>query len=52
MRFMAPNLTQKKHQNDSFYFLFMVNFASNFAKKAVLIIKWCKNYTIGNFTIS
>jgi hypothetical protein len=52
MGFRVLNLTLKKHKNDSFYFLFMVNFASNFAKKAVLIFKWCKNYTIGIFTIS
>ena len=52
MSFRASNLTLKKHQNDSFYFPFMVNFALNFAKNAVLIFNRCKNYTIDKFPIS
>jgi hypothetical protein len=33
-----------------FCFLIIVIYAGNFNKNKVFTFKWCKNYTIGNFT--
>ena len=51
MRFIRGNLTLTKPQKSYFYLQKTSNFAFNFAKNEVLLLKWCKNYTIGNFTI-
>jgi hypothetical protein len=47
---MRVNLTVKKIKMDSFYLGIRSKKALYFAKNEVLANKWCKNYTIGNFT--
>jgi len=50
MSIMRVNLTIKKLKTSIFYFEFLPKKAFNFVKNEVFIDKWCKNYTIGNFT--
>jgi hypothetical protein len=50
MRFIGSNLTLKKLKIRVFCFEIKANKASNFIINEVLSFRWCKNYTIGNFT--
>jgi hypothetical protein len=50
MSIMKVNLTIKKQKTNVFYLKIIVKNALNFVKNELLLNKWCKNYTIGNFT--
>jgi len=50
MSIMKVNLTIRKLKTSVFYFKIIVKNALNFAKNELLLNKWCKNYTISNFT--
>jgi len=50
MSFNHPNLTLGKSKMHTFYLSNFLNNTPYFAANAVFCKKWCKNYTIDNFT--
>ena len=50
MSYIHANLTLKKPKKHCFNLLKFLNNGVNFAIRMVLAKKWCKNYTIDNFT--